>query len=710
MMSCDKDVHSVTASALRCISRIRCSCLLLTLISACCTPAAFAVVDLSGNWMQITQEDAVERIDGPEIGDYTGLPINDAARMRAETWAVPEHQCEPHPADYAPHGPGAIRIWSDVDPRTQEVIAWHIVFVYMNSHQVIWMDGRPHPPEEAQHTWMGFSTGKWEGDKLVVETTHLKEGWIRRNGVPRSDLGKLTEYWMRHGNSLTVFSIVEDPVYLTAPLVRSWNWVLSLGFQIGPYPCEYRSDSALPKGFVAHVLPENAHSARDFATESGLPLEAVEGGEETLYPEYMSRLAQLRQAQASGSVLPAEPKKSMPIASAPDRPKASATKESKSSPSSPAKKRARTAKPPLPQESAPPTLRTLHVRDDIWMVSGPGGNAAVQVGNEGIIVIDTQTETGSEGLLAEIRKISDKPIRYVLNTSADLSHVGGNVRIAAAGAYSNAFTSLFPTLPKTARVYAHENVLRTMSDRERGGSGKTPGGLPTDTYFEDALELYLNGQAVRLLYQPAAHSDGDSVVYLRGSDVVSTGEVFSTVSYPVIDIARGGSINGVIAALNRIIDITVPAVNEEGGTLVIPGHGRVCDEYEVVIYRDMVTVIRDRIKAMIANGMSLEAVVAAHPTMDYDGRYGTGDGTWTTREFVASVYQSLAKENGADSRSARGGGRSLRRGCWRCWVWAQAASHLAITRSRRRFCRTSIHASKGMWSFSCTAIPTRCCS
>ena len=147
--------------------------------------------DLSGSWVQKMHEDRAERAAGPDIGDYTGLPINDAARLRAETWdaakwSVPEHQCEPHPADYAPHGPAALRVWSEVDPTTQQVTAWHIVYQWMNSHRVIWMDGRAPPPDNAPHTWMGFSTGHWEGDTLVVRTTHLKEGWLRRNGVPRS--------------------------------------------------------------------------------------------------------------------------------------------------------------------------------------------------------------------------------------------------------------------------------------------------------------------------------------------------------------------------------------------------------------------------------------------------------------------------------------------------------------------------------------------
>jgi glyoxylase-like metal-dependent hydrolase (beta-lactamase superfamily II) len=156
------------------------------------------------------------------------------------------------------------------------------------------------------------------------------------------------------------------------------------------------------------------------------------------------------------------------------------------------------------------------------------------------------------------------------------------------------------------------------------------------------MELYFNGEPVQLLHMPAAHSDGDSIVYFQRSDVIATGDLFNIESYPVIDLARGGTVNGVIDGLNRVIDIAIPERNEEGCTLIVPGHGRICDEYEVVTYRDMVTIIRDRVQALIDKGMTLEQVQAAGVTMDYDGRYGTEQGTWTTRKFIEAVYRSLA--------------------------------------------------------------------
>ncbi len=197
------------------------SAVLLLFLGAMGRPA-FAQVDLSGQWGQKMHEDEPERVPGPEIGDYTAMPINDAARVRADAWdaqkwEMVEHECDPHPADYAPRGPGDMRIWSEIDPFTQGVIAWHMQLRFMLPLRTIYMDGRPEPSENSPHTWQGFSKGEWEGDMLKVTTTHLKEGWVRRNGLPRSEHGILTEYFIRHGDFFTLVSDVEDPVYLTEP-------------------------------------------------------------------------------------------------------------------------------------------------------------------------------------------------------------------------------------------------------------------------------------------------------------------------------------------------------------------------------------------------------------------------------------------------------------------------------------------------------------
>jgi hypothetical protein len=257
--------------------------------------SAFAHVDLSGGWAQRFHEDLPERGAGPDIGDYLGLPINDAARLRADSWdaakwTMPERQCEPHPADYGPRGPASMRISSTVDPVSQDVISWHTTLMWMLPHRTIYMDGRPPPSAYAQHTWQGFSTGEWEGDMLKVNTTHLKEGWLRRNGVPRSEKATLVEYFIRHGNYLTLVTVVKDPVYLTEPFVRTSNWVADPGFQLSPFSCIPTVEIERARDEIPHHLPGANPYLTEFAAEHGLPVEAARGGAATMYPEYLARI------------------------------------------------------------------------------------------------------------------------------------------------------------------------------------------------------------------------------------------------------------------------------------------------------------------------------------------------------------------------------------------------------------------------------------
>jgi glyoxylase-like metal-dependent hydrolase (beta-lactamase superfamily II) len=296
---------------------------------------------------------------------------------------------------------------------------------------------------------------------------------------------------------------------------------------------------------------------------------------------------------------------------------------------------------PAASVQAPATaeLSVLPVQGNVYMISGgDAGNVTVQVGKDGVVVVDASVPELSAKIIAAIRTLSDRPIRYLLDTSADADHAGGNYEISHAGIQ---FGGGYSHDQSFTPIWAHENVLNALS----APTGRQPrlaqAAWPSDTYFTASMELYFNGEAIVMLAQPAAHSDGDSMVYFRGSDVIATGDVFLTTTYPVIELEHGGTINGVIAALNRIIDITIPKENEEDGTLVVPGHGRLCDEYDVVVYRDMVTVLRDRIQDLKSRGMALEQVLAARPTMDYDGRYGGGSGIYSTREFVSAVYKTL---------------------------------------------------------------------
>jgi len=268
---------------------------LLILAGFACMPLS-AQVDLAGEWAPRFHEDQPERIPGPDIGDYLGLPITAAARLRADSWdasllTLPEHQCKPHPSDYGMRGPANTRIWKEVDTATQQTIAWHTHISWQAPERTIWMDGRPHPPEYAAHTWQGFSTGKMEGNMLTITTTHLKNGWIRRNGIPRSEKATVVEHMIRNGNYLTWMVIVNDPVYLTEPFVRTTDFVLDPQQVIAPYPCEAVVEVERPIGVVPHHLPGTNTFLTEFTSKYKLPVEAARGGAETMYPEYRSKLA-----------------------------------------------------------------------------------------------------------------------------------------------------------------------------------------------------------------------------------------------------------------------------------------------------------------------------------------------------------------------------------------------------------------------------------
>lgn len=261
--------------------------------------ASAQVIDLDGGWQAIFHEDQPERAPGPELGDYLGLPINQAARTFAESWeasrlTIPEHQCRAHSAAYMYRGPLNLRIWSERDPVTQQIIAIHQDTSNFQQRRTIWMDGRPHPPEDAPHTWMGFSTGRWEADTLVVTTTHIKQMWHRRNGLPQSDRIRLTERFIRHGDVMTYVTITEDPDYLTEPLLKTTNLRYTPRYltpQQLLYPCQNVVEvAALKRGQVPHYLPGQNPFLREFGAQFGLPEVATRGGAETMYPEFQRQL------------------------------------------------------------------------------------------------------------------------------------------------------------------------------------------------------------------------------------------------------------------------------------------------------------------------------------------------------------------------------------------------------------------------------------
>ena len=285
----------------------------------------------------------------------------------------------------------------------------------------------------------------------------------------------------------------------------------------------------------------------------------------------------------------------------------------------------------------------LEVRPSFFVIAGAGANIGVQVGEDGVVVVDAGSAADAPAVLAAIKRISPKPIRYVIDTGPDTDHVGGNEALSKAGEKLFSGSSLGGArnaADSVAPILSAEGVLQHMATSPAGGR-------PSEVFHYARKYMYLNGEAIEVLHEAAAHTDSDIFAFFRRSDVVMAGDVLDTRQFPVIDVERGGSIQGEIAALNRLAELAVvstPVVTREAGTIVVPGHGRLCDQYDVVEYRDMVTIIRDRVRDLIKAGRSLAEVKAAQPAKGYMGRYGNPGGAWTTDRFIEAIYRSLAKE------------------------------------------------------------------
>jgi glyoxylase-like metal-dependent hydrolase (beta-lactamase superfamily II) len=283
----------------------------------------------------------------------------------------------------------------------------------------------------------------------------------------------------------------------------------------------------------------------------------------------------------------------------------------------------------------------LTVRPNIYMIAGAGGNITVLTFPEGALVVDTGSSDTANAVLDTIKHLSDKPIAHIINTSASPDHIGGNATLAASGRR----IPVEVVAGEGPMVVAHENVLTRMSAPTGKQAAAPERAWPNETYHLDTKKLstrYHGGEAIQLFHAPAAHSDGDTLVWFRHADVIATGDIFMTTTYPLIDVANGGTIDGVIDGLNHILEIAFPDFRSEGGTVIIPGHGRLSDMADVAYYRDMVTIIRDRVQDLVTKGQTLEQVKAAKPTRDYDGRFGATAGAWTTDMFVDAVYKTLS--------------------------------------------------------------------
>ena len=300
----------------------------------------------------------------------------------------------------------------------------------------------------------------------------------------------------------------------------------------------------------------------------------------------------------------------------------------------------------LAQQRPADTLETIQIRPNVYVIFGAGSNVAVHLGEDGVILVDSGSAAMADKLLDAVKVITSQPIRMIITTAADPDHVGGNDKVGAAGVPINpdSFTD-----EERATVLAHENVLLRMS-APKGNETPFPVNMwPTETFTSKFRSMYINDDAVQVIRQLGAHSDGDTMVHFRRADVIVTGDILDLRHFPVIDPAKGGSIQGELEALNHLLELTVPAmplVLKPGRTLLVPGHGRVSDYGELVDYRDMVKVIRDIIQDMIGRGMTLEQVKAANPTQGYRRRYGADSGPWTTDMFVEAIYNGLKNRAG----------------------------------------------------------------
>ncbi len=287
----------------------------------------------------------------------------------------------------------------------------------------------------------------------------------------------------------------------------------------------------------------------------------------------------------------------------------------------------------------------MPVQGNVHVIIGGGSNVTVQVGTLGAVLVDTGSAQNADAVLASLRQLTPRPVRHIINTHSHPDHVGGNEKIGASGApiSGRGVAEVGAGTAARAEIIAHEETLNRMS-APAGSQAPTPVvAWPTSTFSGKHKEFYYNGEGIQIVHVPSAHTDGDSIVFFRRSDVIATGDIYSTVSYPVIDAQRGGSITGVLDGLNQLLDLVIAGEKTEGGTMIVPGHGRISDEADLVEYRDMVTIIRDRMQDMVNRGMTLAQVQAARPTMEYDGLYGSAPG-WSSTQFVEAVFRGLRPE------------------------------------------------------------------
>ena len=613
--------------------------------------------DIAGEWRLDSNEDPGQ----PPLADYLGLALNEAGRLRADTtpesiWGTPEYQCRPHSAPHQWRGVGGARILKDLDPISREIVGYRVQFM-RSLDRPIFVDGRPHPPAWAPHSWSGFSTGEWIGQTLKVTTTHLKDGYLRRGGPQTSDMLTMTEYITRHDDVLSILQVVDDPIYLDEPYVLSITYTYDPNAGPATENCSgssFAENGGRDRHWVPHFLPgQNSGIGEFLKTQSWIPFEPIRGGVKTIYPEYRAVLAK----SATVNTL------TVPV-------------------SKTANDVARRIADQSPRDGQ---VHVMPVQGNVYILIADGTNITASVGRDGIAIVNTGSAQMTDKVLAALTELARsvvsppatntcfgancpgmpswsspyfnavvasprpaRPIRYIINTSAAPEHVGGNEKLAASANFRRAggaggFGSAVREIGTAATIVAHDGVLTAMSTPANRAAAAPEAAWPVDTFFDAFYKLseYVNGEPVILYHAKAANTDGDSFVFFRHSEVIAAGNLFSTISYPLVDTTNGGTIQGVIDGLNEILDLSVAEYRSQGGTWIVPGRGRLSDTADVASYRNMLVMIRDRIRDLKKQGKTLEQVKAARPTLDFDGRYGATTGPWTTNMFIEAVYKTL---------------------------------------------------------------------
>jgi glyoxylase-like metal-dependent hydrolase (beta-lactamase superfamily II) len=467
----------------------------------------------------------------------------------------------------------------------------------------------------------------------------------------------MTEFITRHGDLLTIITSIDDPIYQDEPYVESTTYFYDTTASVNTETCSgsaFAENGGSDRHHVPHFLPgQNTALGEWLKNQPWIPAEAARGGVKTTYPEYRSVM--------NGTV-------------------------NVNALTVPSSRSANDAAKRIADESPKDgEVHVLPLQGNVYVLIADGTNVTVSMGPEGVMLVNTGSAQMSGKVLTAINQLASatvtppmpnncfgancpgawgwaspymnavisspappKPVRYIINTSAAADHVGGNEKIATSGFFPRGgnFGGAVESVGRAAAIIAHENVLNRMS-APAGKTAPAPAAAqPTDTYFDDLFKLsaYFNGEAVIVYHAPAANTDGDSLVFFRHSEVISAGDIFSTVGYPMIDVEKGGTIQGVLDGLNHILDLAVAEYRAQGGTWIVPSHGRISDTADVASYRNMVAIMRDRVRDLKRKGMTIEQVKAARPTMDFDGRYGSTTGPWTTNMFVEAVYKSVANK------------------------------------------------------------------